>query len=548
MRASVQAALPAVRRISGTVGTQLCRWILRLGLPLLTVTAVLHTFPYRTQVRGVPLTFQGSLFQRPGFSADTSVGNWEFPDVTALPIGVHVRLENINLLNVGTEAAADPAQYADGLRQGVADRLPMIAAWLIVETILAIAAGLLVAVAINLSVRYLRNQPRRPDELKRRTRQAGAAAVVVALVIGVGAITYNSNWVRQSRLTGTLAAAELFPNQLASYYQRGTKVYDVLGSIAGIQAALQKQVDQDQAPDTAVRIMFISDMHLADTYPLVAKYAQSYNVDLIVNTGDETEFGTPAEITPSYRSALESVTKIAPMLWVAGNHDSPSTVATMRTIPGVTVLGTKDRTIGGYSVTAQSLYAYGLHIAGVPDPRVYGGTPPYDTNDPDEVAKLQRAAVTSAVGSLDAKDLNIDIFATHEPGAVKALRDELKGQIRETAAGHLHAQNPPDEIQNGSELNLLEGSTGAGGLDNIVRGANRPPVEFSIESVAPDCQFTRIIRFQIQPDSVPSPNQPAAYGDNVEAVTRYFHPQKVAEGRTCGTSLGISKVSPLRPS
>lgn len=535
-----------IRRIAVRTGTELGRWVLRLGLPLLTLSAVLHTFPYHCQIRGVPMTFQGSVFQRPGFSADTSVGNWEFPDVSALPFGVHVRLDNINLLNVGTAAAADPARYAADLRQGVADRLPVIATWLILETILAIAAGLLIAAAINLSLRYLRGEPRRTDELKHRARQAAAAAVVVAIVVGFGAITYHGDWVRRSRLTGTLAAAELFPDQLASYYQRGTKVYDVMGSVAGIQAALQKQVDQDQAPDTAVRIMFISDMHLADTYPLVAKYAQSYGVDLIIDTGDETEFGTTAEFTPSYRAAIASATKIAPMLWVAGNHDSPSTVATMRTIPGVTVLGTKERTIGGYTVAAQAVRAYGLRVAGVPDPRVYGGTPPYDTDDPGEVAKLQRDAVVSAVGKLTGED--IDIFATHESGAVKTLRELLDGQIRETASGHTHEQNKPSEIQNGSELNLVEGSTGAGGLDNIVRGAARPPVEFSIESVAPDCQFTRIIRFRIQPDSVTSGNQPAAYGDNVEAATQYFRPQDVADGRTCGTSLGISAVSPLRPS
>ena len=51
----------------------------------------------------------------------------------------------------------------------------------------------------------------------------------------------------------------------------------------------------------------------------------------------------------------------------------------------------------------------------------------------------------------------------------------------------------PGSIQSGNTIDLVEGSTGAGGLDNINRGAARPPIEFSIESVASSCEFTRVI-------------------------------------------------------
>ena len=48
------------------------------------------------------------------------------------------------------------------------------------------------------------------------------------------------------------------------------------------------------------------------------------------------------------------------MIWLAGNHDSPGTVDTMRSIPGVTVLGTKTYHTTGYQVTAQYVDADGL--------------------------------------------------------------------------------------------------------------------------------------------------------------------------------------------
>jgi hypothetical protein len=91
----------------------------------------------------------------------------------------------------------------------------------------------------------------------------------------------------------------------------------------------------------------------------------------------------------------------------------------------------------------------------------------------------------------------------------------------------------------------VEGSTGAGGLDNIVRGADRPPIEFSIESVAANCEFTRVIRFQIHTPETPTVDQAAAYGDDVTASTVYFSPQKLAADRLCSTSLGIGHVHTL---
>ena len=234
-------------------------------------------------------------------------------------------------------------------------------------------SGLAAAAAINMAIRYQRRVPRRQDEIAHRVRQFVAAIAVGVVVAGYGAASYNRNWLHQSRLTGTLAAAQLFPDQLSTYYNQRSKVYDVLGSVTGIQAALQHQIDTNKFPDTALRIMFISDIHLAAVYPLVGRYAASYHADLIVNTGDETEFGTTAEMTPAFTSAIAAVTKTIPMLWLAGNHDSPAVQATMAKIPGVTVLGSKQKTADGYSVSASAVQAFGLTIAGVPDPRVYGG-------------------------------------------------------------------------------------------------------------------------------------------------------------------------------
>jgi predicted MPP superfamily phosphohydrolase len=547
------------------------RWLLRIALPLVSAAAMLQAFPYHATVQGVPFEIQGSLFTRPGLSADTTLGNWVFPEVSGVPFGVHVSPEDVDVLALTRLAGGDVPAFVQRLQADFTAQLPRIATWLIGEFLLGLAIGLTVAAAINMSVRYLRGRPRRVHELRYRALEGGVALLVTAAVAGYGVLTYNPDWVRESRLTGTLAAAQLFPAQLSAYYSQQSKALDVLGSVVGIQAALQARIESDQTPQTALRIMYVSDLHLAANWPLVGQYATNYDVDLIVDTGDESEFGTREELTASYLDGIRAVTATTPMLWIAGNHDSPATVEIMRTVPGVTVLGTKTATADGYGVTAGVVQVYGLTIAGLSDPRVYGASGVYGADDPSVVDPLERAAVRAAVGQPRAQDGTassapadgtattatasgdpdpVDVFAIHEPVAAEALRDELPGLIRQTVSGHVHAQNDSADIQDGdAAIDLVEGSTGAGGLDNIVRGTDRPPIEFSIESVGEDCQFTRVIRFSIQsaaPTLVAPPDAsiPQAFGDDVTASTVYFRPQSLPDDRTCGTQLGITPEQP----
>jgi len=533
-------------RTASLIERAILRWSLRLGLPMLSAAVVLRSFPYRTSVNGVSFQVQGTLLTRPGLSADTTVGSWEFPEVDGLPFGAHVSPQNVDIVALAQAANNDVEAYAQRLQAGLRERLPDVILWLAVETVLGLLIGLGAAAAINMAIRYLRGLPRRRDEFRHRARQLTVALIAMVLVAGYGAVTFNSDWIRESRLTGTLAAARLFPDQLSAYYKR-SKALDVLGSVVGIQGALQDKIEQTTTPGTALRIMFISDVHLAAVYPLVSQYAANYDVNLIINTGDEAEFGTKEELTPDFRQAITSLTRHTPMLWLAGNHDSPEVEDVMAKIPGVTVLGRKLESANGngYTVSAGVVQAYGLRIAGVPDPRVYGGPGVYGADNPDVTNPLERSATDAALARLKGQPQQFDIFATHEPVAAAELLKLLPAQIRQTNSGHVHAQNATGDIQTGTGINLVEGSTGAGGLDNIVRGAAQPPIEFSIESVAANCQFTGVLRFQVRAPQTTKTNTPQAYGDDVTLSTEYFQPQQIAAGRTCAADLGIAPEQPL---
>lgn len=546
-RAQLSAALGTARenprQAAAATGAFLGRWVLRIGLPLAGAAAMLTLLPYRATAAGAHFRIQGSLLTRRSLSADTSFGSWTFPHFDALPVGVHVAPVDVDLVRVAAKANADPQGYAARLRADLVHQLPGIVAWLVADVLVGVLLGLTVAAAINLAIRQLRGLPRREHEARHRVRQLAAAGSVLAIVAAVGALTYEPAWARQSRVSGTLATLQLFPDQLRTYYNQHAKALDVLSAVSAIQSGLQHQVEETEVPATAFNIMFISDMHLASTYPLVAQYARNFDVKLIINSGDEAEFGARAELTPTYLQQLRAVAKIAPMIWVAGNHDSPDTVATIRSIPGVIVLGSKARTLDGdgYRVTGQELTAYGLIVAGMPDPRVYGGVGEFGAEKDAQVNPLEQRAVDAAVSRIP-PDQRFDIFAAHEPVAVAELVKKLPGQIRQTNAGHLHAQNPDEQTQQqGKPISLVEGSTGAGGLDQLNRGLPPSPTEFSIESVAADCQFTKLVRFQITGAAPTSASQITA-GElpQVTASTRYLKPQDISDSRVCNTALGMS--------
>lgn len=522
------------------------RWALRIALPLGGAAAMLTLFPYHATAAGARFRVQGSVLTRRSLSADTSFGSWTFPHFDGLPVGLHITPLNVDLVKMAGAASSDPQAYADRLRHDLVDQAPSIIAWLVGEMLIGVALGLAVAAAINLAIRQIRGLPRRQHEARHRLRQGGAAVAVLAVVALVGALTYQPDWARRSRVNGTLATLQLFPDQLDQYYDQRAKALDVLNAIAAIQSSLQQRIATPDQPETAFTVMFISDMHLGSTYPLVAQYARNFDVKLIVNTGDEAEFGTRAEMTSTYLDQLRAVTKIAPMVWLPGNHDSPSTVAVMRSIPNVIVLGRKTRGPGGgYLVDGQELGAYGLTIGAVPDPRVYGGSGEFGAEDDASVNPLEQRAVDNAVKGV-AKDRQFDIFATHEPVAVDQLHKDLPGQIRQTNAGHLHRQNSDTSVQRGDSINLVEGSTGAGGLDQLNRGLPQVPIEFSIESVAANCQFTRLVRFQITGTAPESAG--AVTSDTlpqVSASTQYLRPQKIDPPRRCGTDLGITTPTDL---
>ncbi|MGI8869983.1 MAG: metallophosphoesterase family protein, partial [Mycobacteriales bacterium] len=340
-----------------------------------------------------------------------------------------------------------------------------------------------------------------------------------------------SNWSRTYQVSGLLADFKAVPGKLTELYTRDTTSADKVRALLRLEDTLTKASEQKTNQETAYKILFISDMHLRDMYAYVGNVARQQGVKLIINTGDESEYGSTFEMTQRYLQSIRHLTAKVPMIWIAGNHDSPQTVRIMRSIPKVIVLGDKtERADGSYQVTGQEVQAFGLRIAGLADPRVFGAKGVAGASDTTKTNPLEVASVQEA-GKTFAPDQTIDIGMGHEPVAADELEMVLRARLM--ASGHTHEQNDPGDLQDSDYINLNEGSTGLGGLDHY----DTSPMEFSVMAVAPDCQFTQITRYQLSDPARPSDSRKA----QIRTVT--FTPQKVDDGRTCTTDKGISDVA-----
>ena len=97
--------------------------------------------PTTPPCRASPSSWRAPLLTRPGLSANTTLGSWEFPDVDGLPIGVHISPEDVDVLELRGRPRDMPA-FVDPLQADLSAQLPWIVTWLVGEVLLGLLLGL----------------------------------------------------------------------------------------------------------------------------------------------------------------------------------------------------------------------------------------------------------------------------------------------------------------------------------------------------------------------------------------------------------------------
>lgn len=197
---------------------------------------------------------------------------------------------------------------------------------------------------------------------------------------------------------------------------------------------IQKNLDVIPSSSDLIPVLAISDVHGRPcSYDRAEQLIKSFSVEFVINTGDETEWGHVFE-DPLFSSQCKNNSMASlklPVIFVPGNHDSPSSVAEYKKLSNV-IIPTGD--------TIKVPIKHGnkevvFRILAAPDP-LY--TPDFVSRPDKKTEDNQVKLVGSELGYQALID-KPDIIAVHEPMAVRSALKVL-GQNNESLilAGHTH--------------------------------------------------------------------------------------------------------------
>jgi predicted MPP superfamily phosphohydrolase len=238
--------------------------------------------------------------------------------------------------------------------------------------------------------------------------------------------------------------------------------------------------------DDVVTVLHISDIHLNPLgFDLTDRLVRQFGVNVVVDTGDITSWGTEVESATLARIRAVGV----PYVFVRGNHDSLRTQRAVAANRNAVVLD------GGVAVVG------GLVFAGLGDPRF---TPDAEVTLPTPSSSSPAGAATAAgpgtsprpstapaaVGKGEDSELvegrrlegiirswneahpdqPVAVAAFHEPAGTPPL----DGVVPLVLSGHLHHRSVTD-YPAGTRL-MIEGSTGGAGFDSLSKAGGNEPV------------------------------------------------------------------------
>ncbi|GGL38154.1 DUF998 domain-containing protein [Phycicoccus endophyticus] len=357
-----------------------------------------------------------------------------------------------------------------------------------------------------------------------RRRRPPRALVVCALLawivatLGTAASLYTTYQPeRQRSFTATQVLGTLQRNQglLDDVETRASQVTPYLRNLLALSTALQqKYAGGALEAEPALRVLFVSDIHGGNQYPLMRTIVEDQSIDLVVDTGDLVNFGTVQEgEAAGIFSGIESLG--VPYLFVRGNHDATSASDTallrrMARVPNVVLLEPAD---GGY----QEVTVAGLTLAGFNDPRYFG-----DSGTGTREAQVPaREAFEAAFADLAAPD----VVASHEPWALEGVEGGV------LLNGHMHSTDlEGNRVQvgtftgGGPFAHFVAGEAEGGGAELEGQGSS-----FDILTFGTDCRLSSLTRYRFHDVIEGRPS----YDDVAIVNGSGIDTRPAEEGRTC---------------
>lgn len=344
------------------------------------------------------------------------------------PLMLKASLTNINLdqLQRGL-GKLDDEEYVEELRLNTRRKINMFLARLLVLAFLGGAAG-----------QYL------IGERNRRRVLVGGLIGVLLLggLLSASYATYQPMAFMNPEFEGILTAAPWMFGLVEETLFKVRTLGEQLELIAVNLNELFIQVESLEPLGTVagdLKVAHISDLHNNPAgMDFVTQVVATFGVDLVIDTGDLTDFGT--QIEAELAAPIEDIE--IPYVFVPGNHDSPQVIERMREIPNVIVLEE-----GLVSVK-------GLRIAGIADPSASG---PEMAVGPERV--LNEYALRLDL-LLDEAAEPPHVVAVHNPG----IASRFTNRVNVVLTGHNHQVYITER---GDSVMINAGTTGASGIRGL---------------------------------------------------------------------------------
>lgn len=260
------------------------------------------------------------------------------------------------------------------------------------------------------------------------------------VLIGVS-VEYDQKAFSTPRYEGMLEAAPWILDLL----EKGISHVDDLGhrleTVAGNLNRVMGQVDQLESlarADGEIKVIHVSDIHNNPAaYEFLTRVVRGFGADLIIDTGDMTDFGTPLETQLAGRLAELKI----PYYFISGNHETQEAIARLRQISGLKI-------IDGETVSFK-----GLTILGLGDPAGKNGKLSATPEELKESAATLHKLWSEASSSPD-------LVAVHN----RKTADRLIGKAPVILHGHDHQAKI---YEKGKSWMIDAGSSGAEGIRGL---------------------------------------------------------------------------------
>lgn len=389
--------------------------------------------------------FDATLAARPSFTGETVVHLAPLGTITLdthdAPVAVHARLEELRITEA--EAIARRPQIIDTLAATVGDDARKGLQALAIRAVLAAVLGAAIGGVVAART------------WKAGLAGAGGGLLVVGVIAGLAASSWRPESVTEPRYSGILTVAPRAVGDVTSVVERfgeyRAQLAELVGNAVTVYRAAESLPSTEGSGDE-VRVLHVSDIHLnPQAFDVAGELIRRFDIDAVVDSGDLTDWGTPAESNVVGRIGQLDV----PYVYVRGNHDSGSTQLAVAAQPDTVVLD------GTHADVA------GLRFFGLGDPR-------YTPDKGEDTGGRRTVADTAGrLRGLLQRARGIDVLVVHDP----LLAARAGDQVPLVLAGHRHEVDL-STMEAGATL-LVQGSTGGAGLRGL-QGEEPEPITASI--------------------------------------------------------------------